>query len=316
MGIVRRERLIAIELRLIACWFRIFVHRIGADPSQLSGWNYDSAANAPGERRLWKHGYFSAFRPLLNGLNVTYSTKVTGISLPSGGSSVLVATSKGQYRCSRVVLTVPLGVMKANRIAITPALPAPKLSAIKRLGMGTFNKIALRFPPSAYDLLPDATAHFLTFVPKTFSSTNVRRGFYDWINFKSVRPAVKNPVLVCIAAGTFGKSIESLTNAAIVSKIMPQLRASFPGLPNPIAVAVTRWASDPFTLGSYSFMAPGTSSVEYTELGKPINTASGVPWLQLAGEAYGSWPYPSTVHGAWKAGAAAAQKIIATEDLE
>lgn len=213
------------------------------------------------------------------------------------------------------MLTAPLGLLKANKIAINPALPSAKAKAVAKLGMGVFNKIALRFSPSAYNLLPAATAEFLTFIPKSLNSNNIRRGYYDWINYKRVRPELKNPVLICIAAGSFGKSIESLSDATITAQVMTQLRASFPGLPNPISVAVTRWSSDPYSLGSYSYMAPGSSKAEYDELGRPINTANGIPWLQLAGEAYGSWPYPSTVHGAYKAGGAAAGRIVASRNL-
>jgi hypothetical protein len=204
------------------------------------------------------------------------------------------------------------GVLKAKRIAFSPALPAKKLRSISRLGMGVFNKVALRFPDAAHAMLPASSAEFLTFFPRTLTAANSKNGFYDWINYKKVRPEMRSPVLVGIAAGSFGKSIEGMSDAAIVAQVMAQLRASFPGLPDPITYKITRWSTDPYSLGSYSFMAPGSGRNDYNELAQPIDNAGGAPWLMLAGEAAGSWPYPSTVHGAWSAGVKSAQRIVNT----
>lgn len=44
-----------------------------------------------------------------------------------------------------VVVTLPLGVLKAGKVSFSPPLPAPKLAAIGRLGFGVLNKVYLRF---------------------------------------------------------------------------------------------------------------------------------------------------------------------------
>jgi hypothetical protein len=80
-----------------------------ADPSQLSGWNFDSANDEPGNQRLWKNGYFTAFKGLLPALNIKYGTVVRRVSYTNNAANVVVTTNKGSYRCSRVVVTVPLG---------------------------------------------------------------------------------------------------------------------------------------------------------------------------------------------------------------
>lgn len=291
------------------------INEYAADPDWLSGWEFDSASDAPGKQRLWKNGYFTAFAPLLKGLNVTYGAVVSKVTYNPANPFVTVTSNKGDWKCSRVVMTASLGMLKNNKIAFSPSLPASKLASIKKLGMGVFNKIALRFPPGAYNQLPASTVDFLTFVPKTITSANARAGYYDFINFKKIRPDLKNPILVVIAAGSFGKKTESLPESTVISQIMTQLRASFPNLPDPIAHKITKWSSDPFTFGSYSYMAPGSSKNDYNELGNPVYTTAGAPWLQLAGEAYGSWPYPSTVHGAYSAGGKAAKKIVDTRTL-
>jgi hypothetical protein len=45
-----------------------------------------------------------------------------------------------------VVVTLPLGVLKAGMVRFDPPLPPRKQSAIDRLGFGALNKVLLLFP--------------------------------------------------------------------------------------------------------------------------------------------------------------------------
>ena len=59
---------------------------------------------------------------------------------PSGGAVVYVGDAAGSvYNAGRVVVTVPLGVLKDEIITFEPALPKPKLDAID-----SFNQVRLR----------------------------------------------------------------------------------------------------------------------------------------------------------------------------
>jgi len=49
------------------------------------------------------------------------------------------------YRAKYAIVTVPLGVLKQERIEFIPRLPSWKRSAIDRMGMGTTNKVILQF---------------------------------------------------------------------------------------------------------------------------------------------------------------------------
>jgi hypothetical protein len=56
-------------------------------------------------------------------------------------TGVTVRTSAGEaLRADAVVVTVPLGVLKAGAIAFEPPLPDWKLEAVARLGFGKLNK--------------------------------------------------------------------------------------------------------------------------------------------------------------------------------
>jgi hypothetical protein len=66
---------------------------------------------------------------------------------------------------------------------------------------------------------------------------------------------------------------------------------------------VTRWASDPFTHGSYSFPAVGSTPTDYENIAENVNGR-----LFFAGEA--TEPYHwGTVHGAYLSGIRAADEI-------
>ena len=69
----------------------------------------------------------------------------------------------------------------------------------------------------------------------------------------------------------------------------------------------TNWSSDPFSAGSYSFIAAGASRKDHVALGQPVGNR-----LFFAGEA--AHPeYNSTVHAAFESGVIAAQSVFETD---
>ncbi len=77
------------------------------------------------------------------------------------------------------------------------------------------------------------------------------------------------------------------------------------GIPEPTGAIRTRWAADPFALGSYSYLAVGASSDDRRALAEPVDEQ-----LFFAGEAT-SAAYAATVHGALLSGRRAADEILA-----
>lgn len=62
-----------------------------------------------------------------------------------GQRGVRVVTAGGViHRCDAVVVTVPLGVLKAGDIKFVPELPAWKQDAVRKLGFGDLNKASVR----------------------------------------------------------------------------------------------------------------------------------------------------------------------------
>lgn len=75
-------------------------------------------------------------------------------------------------------------------------------------------------------------------------------------------------------------------------------------VPSPVALARTRWATDPWTFGSYSFLGVGATPQLREALVKPIAER-----IFFAGEATSS-EAPSTVHGALASGLDAASAVL------
>lgn len=59
---------------------------------------------------------------------------------------VHVVTTRGTLTADVVVVTVPLGVLKANVLRFAPPLPPSKQLAMHRLGFGLLNKLVIEFP--------------------------------------------------------------------------------------------------------------------------------------------------------------------------
>jgi monoamine oxidase len=74
-------------------------------------------------------------------------------------------------------------------------------------------------------------------------------------------------------------------------------------VPEPIASAVTRWHTDQFAFGAYSFAQVGCTEDAYDEVAAPIGP------VLFAGE-HTSKTSHSTVHGAWESGHREAKRLM------
>lgn len=104
----------------------------------------------------------------------------------------------------------------------------------------------------------------------------------------------------------------------VCSRCIAVLRGIFgqSGVPQPKETVVTRWRADPWSRGSYSFVAVGSSGSDYDLLASPVippnsqgvSITSGPARLFFAGE-HTIRNYPATVHGAFLSGLREASRI-------
>jgi monoamine oxidase len=104
---------------------------------------------------------------------------------------VSVTTADGsKYTADTVLVTVPLGVLQANKIAFTPALSQTKTDAIKRLGMGLMDKLWLEFPTAFWT--NDLNSDWISYVSDTPG---------QWVESLNVYKYTKKPVLLMFNIG-------------------------------------------------------------------------------------------------------------------
>lgn len=257
--------------------------------------SYDSSNPLPGGEHLPNGSFRGLVNALARGVDVQLGTVVSRIEYSDNG--VTIETSSGIVTGSHVVVTVPLGVLKAGSIEFAPALPAEKAAAIDRLGMAELEKVVLRYDNAFWQ--SPGSGNFL-YVSETAGEFPL---FVDYTPF-----AGGQPTLVGFYSGDFGRSIAALSDDAIAgraSDIASEL-AGASGM-TPIAARVTRWKSDPFAMGSYVYLPVGASQADIEALGAPLGER-----LLFAGEAT-SLLYNGYVHGAVLSGIREAERLLGRE---
>ncbi|KAL2916314.1 ATPase of 26S proteasome regulatory subunit 4 [Polyrhizophydium stewartii] len=238
-------------------------------------------------------------------------------SQESPGLVFVECTDGSIYAADAVVVTLPLGVLKANSVTFSPQLPVWKTAAIRSLGMGLLNKVVLVFPfrfwnpdIDSFGALSDPDdAAFLT-VPGappqkgTFSAYAPVRGRF--FMFWNMYPTTKLPVLSAFVSGQAAVDMEAESNESLIESAMTILSRIFSDrapLPMPIEALVTRWSQDEFARGSYSFVDTRATGADYDAMAAPC--FDRVFW---AGEAT-CRDFPATVHGALISGQRAASQV-------
>ncbi|UXA16143.1 FAD-dependent oxidoreductase [Mycobacterium sp. SMC-4] len=254
-----------------------------ADPADLSLRWLGSEDQLDGPDVLLPGGYTQLVEYLADGLDVTLDCAVTGIRY--GGSVVRVDTSQGVIEASQVILTVPLGVLKAGVIAFDPPLPHDKRRAIERLGFGLLDKVVLRFDEPFWPREVDMVG-----IPGRDQPVS---DLVNGLRFTDVA------LLVGLRGGTNALAREAHSDARTVADVVESLRA-----PKPVGAVVTRWAADPYARGSYSYLAVGSSPDDQRTLAEPVGDR-----LAFAGEATHR-RFWATTHGAYLSGLREADRIL------
>lgn len=212
-------------------------------------------------------GYGRLVDVLVEGLDIRLGHVVD--SIRHGAERVEVATSNGGFTGSHVIVTVPLGVLKAGAIEFDPPLPQIKVEAIERIGMGRLEKILLRFDEPFWRPDPDRAQNLF----------NIQDGtpcpmFFD------LSAGTGRPTLAALLTGDHGSRLAA-NPEPVVAQALAALDAMFPGrVPRPRATHTTGWQLDPFTLGSDATIRPETTEQHFDDLLAPVGSR-----LLFAGEA-------------------------------
>lgn len=267
----------------------MFEHEFAADVSELSIMSYDGPSTLRGGDVVFPGGYSQIVDVLAAGRDIRLGHAVTGID--HGGSEAVVTTDSGAtFEADRVVVTVPLGLLQSGLIGFAPSLPEAKRDAIGALRMGILNRTCLLFD----DVFWDRDVEWIGYAGR-------RAG--QWSETLNLYPYLGQPLLAMFNPGSYGAEIEDLSDQELVSQAVRTLETVFGDVPDPVDAVSTRWGSDPWTRGSYSYVPVGVPFETYRDMAAPVGER-----LFFAGEATHS-RFPSTVHGALLSGRRAARQI-------
>lgn len=260
---------------------------------ELSAHEYDNSDAFGGDDAVFVDGYRTLVDHLARDTHIANGRVVREIDWTTSPVRISVRGEHGDetYFAKKVLVTLPLGVLKAGHVRFVPELPPDKRAAISGLGMGVLNKCYLRFPEAFWPTDVD----WIEYIPE-------RPGEWtEWVSFMRV---LKLPVLLGFNAADHGREIETWSDARIVADAMRTLRTVYgSGIPAPIDVQITRWASDPYALGSYSFNPVGATPALRGTLARALGKR-----VYFAGEATDK-RYFSTAHGAYLSGMRAAKEM-------
>lgn len=262
------------------------------DYEKLSAKYYDIEQEFDGDHVVFPNGYDEIFKGITTGLNIKLNTIVKQVNCNSDLKLVNLETSNGNFKAKKVVITVPIGVLKQKSIKFHPELPISKLNSISKLQMGHLNKLVLIFDQASW-------IHSYDFYfPLPIDYSQNFRLIMNWKRFTN------HSALIFLITGSFSKILEDKEDQQVVDEAMKVLRYIIPRISNPIAFKFTRWTKDPFSYGSYVSIPPGAHPNDLIEVSKQVDD-----YLYFAGEATDN-KYLSSVHAAYFSGIREAEKIL------
>lgn len=261
------------------------------DLNKLSSLLYNEGEEYSGVEKIATNGYDTIANYLASGLTIQLNQRVSKIDYAK--TKIQITHNGSVSEADYVLVTVPLGVLKANSIQFTPALPTVKQTAIQKLGMNCVNKFLLTWNTAFWD-----DVQYISYTPE------IRDKFNYFVNVKKFNPSVN--ALMTFAYADYARQTETMTDAQITNEIMVHLKDIYGNnIPNPTNLLRTKWQTNENSFGAYSYTAVGTEMRHFDDLAEEVNDK-----LFFAGE-HTEIDYFSTAHGAYLSGIREADKIIA-----
>ncbi len=267
-------------------------HEFAASLEELSAKYWDEGEELSGGDVIVPGGLGSIVEPWARGQDIRFGQAVERVSYDRDG--VRVKTSQGlEMRARKLILTVPLGILKKGKIVFDPPLPKEKKDAIGRIGFGNYQKTAFLYE----EIFWDPELHLFD-----WDGGATGKEWAEWVN---LYPFTGEPALMAFHAPQAAYGIESMTDGEISDAATDALGSALgKKVPRPKDMIVSKWGHDPYSLGAYSFMGVGATPADRTMLGKPLLGS-----LYFAGEAV-SENYSATMHGAYESGLSAAKACL------
>jgi monoamine oxidase len=197
-------------------------------------------------------------------------------------SEIIITDSNNNlFKADKVIITVPIPILKSGDIQFIPTLPNEKTTAFSKIGMDAGMKVFLKFSNKFFD--------------QNIIGGPICAAYAD----DSIGKAQNDNVLLAFIMGVQAEYLTTLgSDTAITTALLQELDTMYNGQATASFVAshVQNWTINPFVKGAYSYSTIGMGDARKVAT-KPINKK-----LYFAGEAMNTNGHHQTVHGAVETG--------------
>jgi lysine-specific histone demethylase 1B len=197
-------------------------------------------------------------------------------------STILITDSNNNtFNADKVIITVPIPILKSADIEFIPALPDEKITAFSKIGMDAGMKVFLKFSNKFFD--------------QNIIGGSVCAAYAD----DRIGKAQNDNILLAFIMGEQAEYLTSLgSDAAITSALIQELDIMYNGQASAsfIASHVENWTTNPYIKGAYSYSTIGMGDA------RKIASQALSEKLYFAGEAMNTNGHHQTVHGAVETG--------------
>lgn len=196
--------------------------------------------------------------------------------------NILITDSNNNtITADKIIITVPISILKSNEIEFIPSLPSEKTTAFSKIGMGAGIKVFLKFSHKFFD--------------QNIIGGTVCAAYAD----DSIGKSQDDNILLAFIMGEQAEQLTVLgSDQAITTALLQELDLMYTGKASEsfIASHVQNWTTQPFIKGAYSFSTIGMGE------SRKIAANSIDKKIYFAGEAMNLNGHHQTVQGAIETG--------------
>jgi monoamine oxidase len=258
----------------------------GASASQLSAyWNSKEEENwvSGNDDFKFQKSFFDLIdieiaKPIID--HISLNTIIKKIDYTN--SKIIVSDTLGNiYTADKIIVTVPISILKQNEIEFSPPLSNEKTNAFSKIGMGPGMKVFIKFNSKFYKDVTYGGAICGAYLDDTVGKTT------------------SDNVLLAFIMGDQAQHLTSLGNdLSITNALLQELDLMYNGLATASFVSshVINYTTKPFIKGAYGYSTVGMGDARK-------NAAKSVyKKIYFAGEAMNVNGHHQTVHGAVESG--------------
>jgi monoamine oxidase len=231
------------------------------------------------------------------------NTQIKNINYSSGKiqlSGFRNGTEQFSAEVDKVIVTVPVSVLRSNDLTFSPSLPQTMTTALSKVAMDASIRVALDFKQNFWgnDV---AFIYGGSIAPEYFAGGLGRSQF--------------NKTLSITINGSRAEALSAKSEDQIINELLSELDKAFEGkatlnvrrddTDKPIYI-IRDWSKQPFIKGGISYLRPGASIEDRSAFAEPVQNV-----LFFAGEA----THPTeagTINGALLSAERAAQQLVSS----